>query len=90
MDESKVQELRAIHDDLAHYLVAQNEILVSVTRAVAAIQHALDNDSAPQGGHSALSNKYRERLAALIASESLRPNPSVLALGSLVKKLNEW
>jgi hypothetical protein len=94
MEESKIQELRLIHRELAHHLRAHNEILVSVKRAVGAIQYALDNDFAPQGGHSALSEKYRERLAAAIANESLPQSPLAhmdhLSLDQLIKKLTEW
>ncbi len=91
MDDSKVNELRIIHKELAQYLVEQSEIILILRKVVAAIQQTLDNDSAAQGGHSALSKAYKENFAAQASSVSPQPNPlAAVTLNSLVNKLNEW
>jgi hypothetical protein len=90
MDDLRLEELRLILRDLARHLADQNDTLVAVRRAVGAIQLALDSDSSPQGERSALSQKYREHLAGAIASESLRQNPSGVALQRLLERMKSW
>jgi hypothetical protein len=91
MDDSKISELKHVHRELAQYLVEQSETILILRRVVGVIQQTLENDSAPQGGHSALSKAYREYLQAQTSSGSPRPNPlGAAALESLVKKLTEW
>lgn len=94
MEDLKIDELREIHRDLAQYLANQNELIITLRRTVATLQQTLDNDSAPQGGRSALADRYREYLASQETSETLRPNPterlSREAMNFLVKKLTEW
>jgi hypothetical protein len=94
MDDSKFEELRTLHRELAQYLTSQNELIISLRRTVAVIQQTLDNDSAPQGGHSALGNRYREYLAALAPTETPRPNLTEVlsreAVNSLATKLIDW
>jgi len=94
MDDSKIKELRAIHKELAEYLTAQNEVIIILRRTAAILQQTLDNDSAPQGGRSALADRYTAYLASQETSETPRPNPtedrSRRAVNSLAKKLTEW
>jgi hypothetical protein len=94
MDDSKIEELRVIHRDLAKYLEQQSETILTLRKVVAAIQQTLDNDSAPQGGGSDLSKHYKAHLASLTPTASPRPNlTEVLSqeeVNSLVKKLTEW
>jgi hypothetical protein len=94
MDDSKLNELRTLHRELAEYLANQSEVVITLRKTVAAIQQTLDNDSAPQGGYSALSKCYKEHLASLAPTASPRPNLTEVlsreAVNSLVRKLNEW
>jgi hypothetical protein len=94
MDDLKIKELQTLHRELAEYLVQQSEVIITLRKTVAAIQRTLDNDSAPQGGHSALSKRYKEHLAFLAPTASPRPNLTEVlsreAVNSLVKKLKEW
>ena len=94
MDDSKVKELRTLHRELAQYLTVQNDVIIILRRTVATLQQTLDTGSSPQGGRSALANRYREYLASQETSEKLRPNPtedrSRRAVESLAKKLTEW
>ena len=94
MDDSKIKELQTLHRELAQYLTAQNDLIISLRRTVGILQLTLDSDSSPQGGRSALSSRYKERLASLVPTEPLRPNLterlSQEAMDSLAKKLTEW
>lgn len=90
MDDPKHEELRLILRDLARHLASQEETLAVAIRAVAAIQRALDSDSAPQGGRSALSERYKAHLADLTANALLQPNPSAVALQALLERIENW
>ena len=90
MDDPKHEELRLILRDLARHLASQDETLAVVERAVGAIQHALDSDSAPQGERSALSERYKVHLAGLTTSASLRARPSAVALQALLERIENW
>ena len=94
MDDSKFNELRHIHRELAQYLTAQNETIIILRRIVGILQQTLDNDSVPQGGHSDLGNRYREYLAFQVTNGNIRPNLTEVQsreeVGSLAKKLTEW
>lgn len=94
MDDSKVSELKHIHRELAQYLTEQNNVIITLRRTVATLQLTLDSDSVPQGGRSALANRYRENLLALGTSGTLQPNLterlSLEAIDSLAKKLTDW
>ncbi len=94
MDEAKIKELRTTHRELAQYLTAQNEAILTLKRAVGGIQQTLSNDSAPEDERSALENRYRAYLATQGPIETPQPNRaerlSREATESLVKKLTEW
>jgi hypothetical protein len=94
MEESKIKELQKLHRELAQYLIRQNEAIIDLKRVAAGIQQTLSSDSAPQGGRSALANRYMECVAAQGPIEMPRSNLTERlsrdAVDSLVAKLNEW
>jgi hypothetical protein len=94
MNDSKIKELQTLHRELAQYLTSQNETIISLRRTVGILQLTLDSDSSPQGGRSALANKYREYLASQVPTAQPQPNLterlSLEAVESLAKKLTEW
>lgn len=84
MDDSKVQELRLIHHDLAKVISAQQEVIATLRLVVAAIQKTLAND--PD-----LSEKYGAFLGDQISPAFPQPNPTQARLvAALVTRLDEW
>jgi hypothetical protein len=84
MDDSKLSELRLIHQDLAKYLKDQHEAMSNSILAVAAIREVLRQNPA-------LQKSYEESLRDLKADGTIQPTPALeQTLLSLLERLAEW
>jgi predicted ThiF/HesA family dinucleotide-utilizing enzyme len=84
MDESKIDELRLIHRDLARLLGEQHEVILSQRLVIVALQRTVEGDPA-------LSKKYVACLQALKSDPSARPNPMQAGfVQKLLDRLKNW
>ena len=84
MDDSKLDELRLIHRDLARFLGEQHEIILSHALVISAIRQTLQGDPA-------LSAKYEANLQSLKAAGHARPNPMQAGLvHKFLNQLKNW
>jgi hypothetical protein len=84
MDDSKIDELRLIHGDLAMYLEKQHEAMSNGILAIAAIRGALASDHG-------LQKAYKASLRELSEDETFQANQDhENTLQNLLKRLSEW
>jgi hypothetical protein len=84
MDDSKIEELRNIHRDIARFLGEQHEIILSHALVISAIRETLQGDPA-------LSGKYEANLQSLKDAEHARPNPTQAGMvRGILRRLSEW
>ena len=84
MDETKIQDLRRLHGELARYLGEQHETIEGMAIVIGALRQTIEGD--PD-----LSGKYAAHYESLKSSESARPNPMQAGvLQGFLNRLRNW
>jgi hypothetical protein len=84
MDDSKLEELRLIHRDLAKYLKKQHEAVSNGLLTMAALRMTLDSDPV-------FRKSYKTNLRALLEDGTFQASPtSENTLQTLLKRLADW
>ena len=84
MDESKIEELRSIHRDLARYLGEQHETIEGMAVVIGALRKTIEDDSV-------LSKKYKVHFQSLTSNESGQPNRVQAGiLHEFLTRLRNW
>jgi len=84
MDDSRLNELRLLHRDLAAHLKEQHQVINNNTIAIAAIRKVLET-------RPDLQKSYKESLRDLKDDATIQPTPSYThVFERLLKRLSEW
>ncbi|WP_263352848.1 hypothetical protein [Acidicapsa acidisoli] len=84
MDDSKLEELRTIHRELARLIGNHQEAIEGFAIVIAALRKTLQGDPT-------LSEKYEANFQVLQADESSRPTPQQAGMvQGILRNLSEW